>query len=387
MSGKKDRGLGNRTNFGPNQYPKGKNYLLVIGIDEYNNGIPRLNNAVKDAQAFKDLLLDSFQFEQENVLFLSNERATKEGILDAFDKLMLEMTDQDNLIFFYSGHGEFFGPTQRGYWIPFDAVLDRRSTYLSNSEVIDFISSAKARHIVGIADSCFSAALFAQRNLNPEASRQYSLPSRYLITSGRLEPVSDGSLGKNSPFAAALIDYMKYSNGDYIWVTDLRNKLINHTKYDVTKQLPQGEPLQSVGHRGGEFVFLRKDGVVPATKEQNADIEQLEAGQNYAQTGTRQATERIVQEVVPQTLPQLKSHLKNLAAKNLEKALDDINSRLRDNSYMVNDFILLSAQFNQLKGDKARGIIPYNDSVVRQNQIIASFQSLVDDLEEEDINW
>ncbi len=377
-----NKGLSPRTERTGNRHPSGKNYLLVIGIDRYTNGIPPLYNAVKDALAFKELMLEQYQFEDANILELMNEDATKVGILDKFDELLRLLTDHDNLVFYYSGHGEFHELTKKGYWIPSDAHNEKRGTYLSNSEVIDFMESIKARHVFGIVDSCFSAALFSKRNMTEGEKRQYYTPSRWLLTAGRLEPVSDGSYGNNSPFARSLLSLLKSHPEEQFWVSELCPKVLRAVTFNSDKQLPRGEPLQNVGHQGGEFVFLRKGGVVPPSREPEPETEmsQPERERNINPEPAQQKDKPI-----PTELPQLKRHFKNLAAKDLKKALEDLQALLAQDSYMINDFILLSAQFNQLKGDIRRGIIPYSDSTVRQNQILASFQSLVDDLGAEDV--
>jgi len=52
------------------------NHLLIIGIDDYQNGITPLNNAVRDAKMFSEILLKQYQFEAKNVTTLFNENAT-----------------------------------------------------------------------------------------------------------------------------------------------------------------------------------------------------------------------------------------------------------------------------------------------------------------------
>ncbi len=379
-----NRGVARRENQLAAQGLVGRNYLLVIGIDNYTNGFTKLFNAVRDALAFKEAMLGQFSFDEDDLYLLLNEDATKRNIIRTFDRLLDILTEKDSLVFYYSGHGEFISRTERGYWIPFDGHLGERDTYLSNSDVIDFMRAAKARHVFGIVDSCFSAALFRRGDAQVVKNPTFYIPSRWLLTAGRLQPVSDGSLGKNSPFATSLLAILKQPLNQ-LWVSKICYDVIHGMAFNTEEQIPRGEPLHNVGHQGGEFVFIREGSELP-------EIEENQTNSNISEERAAVGMTRGVD--VPEetglnskSLPQLKSYLKNLAAKNLEKALDDVNGRLRDNSYMVNDFILLSAQFNQLKGDKARGIIPYNDSVVRQNQIIASFQSLVDDLEDEDIRW
>ena len=59
--------------------PKGKNYLLAIGINEYVH-CPTLNNAVNDVKEFQAIMVDKYQFESGNVVLLLNQDATKAAI-------------------------------------------------------------------------------------------------------------------------------------------------------------------------------------------------------------------------------------------------------------------------------------------------------------------
>ena len=55
------------------QKPIYKNHLLVIGINDYENGIPILNNAYPDAQRFYKVLMDKYQFDETTSIFLENK--------------------------------------------------------------------------------------------------------------------------------------------------------------------------------------------------------------------------------------------------------------------------------------------------------------------------
>jgi len=126
-------------------------------------------------------------------------------------------------------------------------------------DVIDFLRNFKARHVFGIVDSCFSAALFAQRGPEEVTQRQYSIPSRWLLTSGRLETVSDGRPGKHSPFAESLQQQLRHQEEPALWGSELCRTVLQGMSYNSNKQMPRGEPLQETGHQGGEFVFFRKE--------------------------------------------------------------------------------------------------------------------------------
>ena len=203
MQQEEQKGLLSRSN-GQKKLQIGKNYLLIIGIDTYSNGVPKLYNAVKDAEAFKQVLIEKYQFEEAQCISLFNKEATRRNILKTFDDLVGRLKAEDSLTFYFSGHGEWLKSHHRGYWLPADAENGERSTYLSNIEVLDLIKLLKARHVFGLVDSCFSESLFVQKNSTVPA-RQFFMPSRWLLTAGRLEPVSDGIPGTHSPFAKRLL--------------------------------------------------------------------------------------------------------------------------------------------------------------------------------------
>jgi len=109
---------------GAKKKPIYKNHLLVIGINDYSNGIPVLNNAYPDAQRFHKVLTEKYQFDvgAENCIFLENKAATKKKIIDTFKDLTERLTSNDNLIYYFSGHGDLDKTTDIGYWIPADAT-------------------------------------------------------------------------------------------------------------------------------------------------------------------------------------------------------------------------------------------------------------------------
>ena len=63
----------------------GKYYALVIGIDDYRGEWPKLNNAVRDARAVKEVLSLKYSFDQ--IITFYNEQATRANILRKFEWL------------------------------------------------------------------------------------------------------------------------------------------------------------------------------------------------------------------------------------------------------------------------------------------------------------
>ena len=238
------------------EIPSGKNYLLVLGIDKYTNGVSPLHNAVRDAKAFKNCLINYFQFDENHCIELYNEQATRRTLIRAFKKLNSEITNQDNLVFYFSGHGTYSSAMSAGYWLLSDAESGYEDSYMHNQSIIDFISVCEARHIYGIVDSCFAGTIF--RNDDEPPSRLYNSASRYILTSGRDEIVPDGIPGHHSPFAQTLLHELR-NGGRLIWGEDLARNVLKKIKYVSDSQIPRGSHINNVGHFGGEFFFAKKE--------------------------------------------------------------------------------------------------------------------------------
>jgi hypothetical protein len=238
----------------------GINYLLVIAIDAYQH-CPRLYNCVKDARAFIEVMTEKYQCSPAHVYTLFDEAATEKGILDILRQMVQRVGPEDNLIIYYSGHGEFEKDIKEGYWVPVDAPVGHSGEYISNSRIAKFVRAFRAHHVLLLVDSCFSGALFATRQLEDPAARLDSIPSRWVFTSGRNQVVSDGQRGEHSPFAENLLYFLRSNEAPAFSISDLINRVVNAVVYDA-EQTPRGEPLQNVGHKGGQFFFYQK-GVVP----------------------------------------------------------------------------------------------------------------------------
>lgn len=247
----------NRKNLTGQEYnpANAKNYLMVIGINNYQNW-PRLNNAIRDASDVASTLISKYNFEFDNIIMLKDEQATRSNIYNSLRGLIEKLTPQDNLLIYYSGHGHFDELLNEGYWVPVEAHTNSNGDYISNSEILKIINNINSQHTFLIADACFSGSLFS------ETTRGYSenvekFKSRWGLVSGRLEVVSDGALGDNSPFAKSFIGFLKENEKDKFAASEL----IQYVKMKVAEasnQTPLGNPLKNAGDEGGEFIFYKK---------------------------------------------------------------------------------------------------------------------------------
>jgi hypothetical protein len=77
---------------------------LLVGINQYPD-IP-LKGCVTDVNLQQQLLIHRFGFNPQDIVLLTNEKATRQGILTAFEEhLIKQAKPNDVVVFHYSGHG------------------------------------------------------------------------------------------------------------------------------------------------------------------------------------------------------------------------------------------------------------------------------------------
>ena len=233
-----------------------KNFLLVIGINKYEYW-PQLYNAEKDAKDVVNTLISMYNFEFSNITLITDEMATRSNIYKTLRNYVTQVGPQDNLMVYYSGHGYFDDILNEGYWVPIDARLNSTGDYLSNSDISKIIANINSQHTFLVADACFSGSLFSEQNRG-YAENVEKFRSRWALASGRLEVVSDGTQGTNSPFTKTFIKYLKENDKNKVAVSEL----VQYVKLQVSEisnQTPIGNPLRGVGDEGGEFIFYKKE--------------------------------------------------------------------------------------------------------------------------------
>ncbi|MFO1286952.1 MAG: caspase family protein [Rubrivivax sp.] len=233
----------------------GRFHALVIGNNTYRH-LDRLETAINDARAIGDVLRTHYAFE---VRLLTD--ATRADIVEVLDEYRSRLEPGDNLLIYYAGHGWLDPEADKGFWLPVDAQQDKRTQWVSNDTVRDALRALKAKHVLVVADSCFSGAL--TRGATPRAGRSSDyllrmsrLKARQVLSSGGLEPVADSTGGGHSPFAAALLDTLKGNQG-VLDATSLFAELRRPVALR-SDQVPQFADIRLAGHEGGDFLFVRR---------------------------------------------------------------------------------------------------------------------------------
>jgi hypothetical protein len=80
---------------------------LLVGINQYSN-YPQLNGCVNDVELQKELLIQRFNFEPQDILVITEKDATRENIETAFiEHLVKQAKATDIVVFHFSGYGSF----------------------------------------------------------------------------------------------------------------------------------------------------------------------------------------------------------------------------------------------------------------------------------------
>ena len=236
-----------------------QNKIVAVAITEYaDDKIRNLNNCLTDTNSIIGVLLDRYTFEEIDIELLSaKEQTTKSHIYNRLYDIFTNAMEDDNLLLLYAGHGEYNPTIGTAYWQTYDSIKSDASTWLNVSDLLDFIKASKAKHISIISDSCFSGAIFDTLERGGGIEAIENRMSRYALTSGGLERVSDGLEGKSSPFAETLISVLKNNSTHELFFTKLAEDVILQFNPART-QTPRYGSLSNVGHDGGTFILRLK---------------------------------------------------------------------------------------------------------------------------------
>lgn len=240
----------------------GRFHALVIGNDRYSHLVP-LANARSDATAIHQVLQDNYGFRSKLLL-----DATRLQMFEGIAALK-DVTGPDDLVLiYYAGHG--VSTRDLSYWLPVDirSRQEAPGVGLSSEEVANWIKTIPARHVMVIADSCYSGQGIAESGGTTfrAADVERILPflirsrSRTMLTSGGDGPVLDGGGGgEHSVFTRELLGVLRENQG-ILYGAQLFNHMRERVKFtvdgDAINQTPTFGSIERAGHESGQFVFV-----------------------------------------------------------------------------------------------------------------------------------
>ena len=243
----------------------GNYHALLIYVDDYTY-LSKLETPRYDVKSVADILKNRYGFKE--ITTVANPKNSDE-LVDILDKLSQKMTQNDNLLIYYAGHGHYVQKGDVGFWLLKDARKNSRAGWISVKQAISFtLSQMSAKHILVVSDSCYSGAILrrdggAKLRGNRDDIQYYNKihqkKSRNALTSGALEPVldSDPTNPNHSVFTNGFL-YALQNNQKPIFT--LEEKFPNIKRYVQLKsniQTPLYSDISQTGHdMGGDFIFV-----------------------------------------------------------------------------------------------------------------------------------
>nr|WP_305907259.1 caspase family protein [Methylomarinum sp. Ch1-1]MDP4519994.1 caspase family protein [Methylomarinum sp. Ch1-1] len=242
----------------------GRFYALVIGNRDYRQ-LPSLNTSVEDAKAVDEVLRNRYGYKTTLLI-----NANRHQIMTALNDLRKVLTEKDNLLIYYAGHGEIDKTDQSAYWLPTDAEPDNSANWLSSHSITQFLNIISAKHILVVADSCYSGAMtqsaiarlpgqMAEEKRKKWLKFMVKRKARTVMTSGGVKPVLDSGGGRHSVFAKAFLNVLRTNGGlleDYELFRSVSSQVQESAALVGFQQSPQYSAMLHAGHEGSPFFFV-----------------------------------------------------------------------------------------------------------------------------------
>ncbi|MCX7966533.1 MAG: caspase family protein, partial [Syntrophorhabdaceae bacterium] len=191
---------------------KPKLYILAIGVSRYKDESLWLKFAHKDAEDFVKVMTTQKGklYEDVKIKLLTDEKATKDEILDGLEWLQRETTSKDIVMLFIAGHG-VNDTAGIYYFLPQNADLEKlKRTGIAFSEIKNTVSSIAGK-VVMFVDTCHSGGVMGKRSVPDITGIINELTSAengvvvFASSTGRQYSLEDPQWG-NGAFTKALVE-------------------------------------------------------------------------------------------------------------------------------------------------------------------------------------
>lgn len=233
-------------------------HALVIGIDKYTGGWPRLSKAVEDARTVADeLRRQGFEVTLKTDL---NSDQLQKSLKDFF---AIKGADRESrLLLWYAGHGHTIDG--EGFLVPADAPPAMKPEFKASAlPMRDFgslVRLAESKHVLSVFDSCFSGTIFNTRAgaVSPAITRKATRPVRQFITAGDAgqQVRDDGSFREYFLRAVRGDEKADFNDDGYVTGEELGMFLDQQlSALTSAAQTPKWGKLHDVKYNEGDFVF------------------------------------------------------------------------------------------------------------------------------------
>jgi len=124
----------------------GEYWALIIGIDNYQHGLP-LQTAVRDAMEVRDDLAQRYGVRRERLIELFNEQATRQNIAYALFRLSGEAKSDDIVLIYFAGHAQYDKDGRLEWWLPVEGTPLAPETLLTDAAIRQELQGMKAKQV------------------------------------------------------------------------------------------------------------------------------------------------------------------------------------------------------------------------------------------------
>jgi hypothetical protein len=156
--------------------PTARKLALLVGINDYPAGVTPLRGCITDVNMQRELLVHRFGFHPNDILTLTDQQATRQNLLDAFDTHLIQQAQPgDVVVFHFSGHGSLvvdpdpipipqgnpYGEVQgyNGTMLPYDARVNLQGNQVNDimgKTLFLLMSALRTNQVTVMLDSCHS---------------------------------------------------------------------------------------------------------------------------------------------------------------------------------------------------------------------------------------
>ena len=140
----------------------GKRYAIIIGISDYPGTANDLNYADDDAIDMKYTLTTKYGFDPGDIKLLINSEATYDNILLAINDVKASATSNDEVVFFFSGHGANGFAADGDKELKDESIVSHDNTnlvFIWDGQLKQWFSDFNTNRIILIFDSCLSGGM------------------------------------------------------------------------------------------------------------------------------------------------------------------------------------------------------------------------------------
>jgi len=238
----------------------GRYYALVIGNTDYAS-LPDLATAEADARDVAEVLKAKYGFDVELLL-----NATRYQIMTALNGLRESLTEKDNLLVYYAGHGRQDG--DQAYWQPTDAEEGNPANWIPSEVVTEHLDLVPAKHLFLVADSVYSGlrtrSAIAQLPVGMTDEERFfhirlllEKRSRLVLTSGAAQP-EPAPAQEGSRFSAAFLEVLENNDG-ILEASRVYQELAGNLSAGGGSATPEFAPMRWARNNVADFFFVAEE--------------------------------------------------------------------------------------------------------------------------------